>query len=234
MKGDREHRPERGAARDAERVGSRERVAKQRLKHHAGRGQRGADEGRRHHTRESRDEEDLRVEVVGERHRAVEDTRERDGRRPDDRREHNQRGQSRALPRDRDRRRRWWDATHDQAPPDRHDREVAGGRMPGDVRFDAVERAHRRRRQHLFGRTGGQHLAVFAAERDGGTSRRQVQVVRRQHIVTPWLGIQLPAGAAAPRSGGRCRATPSVRRAGAVACSVPARWRSRRAVFRRR
>ena len=91
-------------------------------------------------------------------------------------------------------------------------------RVPRDVRLDAVELPHRRRRQHLFGRTGRQHPAVLAAARAAGTapppdsdrastapsSRRGRRSARRSER-------------SAPRSGGRCRATPSVRRAAAAA-----------------
>ena len=77
MKGDRQHGAERRAAGDAERVRCRQRIAQQRLKDHAGGGERGADQRRREHARQARDEEDLRVGVVGEGDRAIEDARER-------------------------------------------------------------------------------------------------------------------------------------------------------------
>ena len=71
VKRDREHGAERGARRDAERVGRGERVAKQRLEDDARQRQAAADERGRQHARQARDEEDLRVNVVGERHRSV-------------------------------------------------------------------------------------------------------------------------------------------------------------------
>src|SRR5438477_634007 len=77
---DRKRRAERGAGRDAERVGRRERIPEQRLEHHSGRRKTAADQGGRDHARQARDEEDLRVDVVGEWRRSVEDLREIDRR----------------------------------------------------------------------------------------------------------------------------------------------------------
>ena len=62
---DGEHRAERRAGRDAERERRGQRIAQQRLEHDAGRGQRRADERARQDARHPRDEEDLRVDVVG-------------------------------------------------------------------------------------------------------------------------------------------------------------------------
>ena len=73
-----QHRAQRGAGRDAEREGRGERVAQQRLEHHAGRRQRAADQRRGQHARQPRDEEDLRVDVGGPRQRPVEGAREAD------------------------------------------------------------------------------------------------------------------------------------------------------------
>ena len=84
---DRQHRAERRAGRDAERVWRRQRVAQQRLKDHAGQRERRADQRGREHAGQPRDEEDLRVDVVGERDRSVEHPCQRDGRAADERRQ---------------------------------------------------------------------------------------------------------------------------------------------------
>ena len=73
---DRQHRAERRAGRDAERVGRRQRIAQQRLKDDARQRERAADERRGEHARQAGDEEDLRVDVVGERNRPIEDAAE--------------------------------------------------------------------------------------------------------------------------------------------------------------
>ena len=83
---DRQHRTERGPGRDAERERCGQRIAQQRLEDHAGRGQGGADQSRRQHPRQAGDEENLRVHVVGERNRPIEDTSEADMRGADERR----------------------------------------------------------------------------------------------------------------------------------------------------
>ena len=72
VEGDREHRAERRARRHAEREGCRQRVSQQALEHHAGRGERCADERPGERARQAGNEEDLRVDVVGEGHRRVE------------------------------------------------------------------------------------------------------------------------------------------------------------------
>ena len=69
---DRDHRAERGAGRDAQRVRRGQRVAEQSLKHDAGRGERPADERGRQRAGQARDQEDLGVHVVGKRHVAAE------------------------------------------------------------------------------------------------------------------------------------------------------------------
>ena len=66
VKRDGQHRAERRAGRDAQRVGRRQRVAEQRLKDDAGQGEAAPDQRRREHARQARHEEDLRVDVVGE------------------------------------------------------------------------------------------------------------------------------------------------------------------------
>ena len=78
--------PSDGAGRDAERVRRGQRVAEQSLEHDAGGGERAADERGRQRARQPRDEEDLRVHVVGERHRSAEHAAELDRRRSDERR----------------------------------------------------------------------------------------------------------------------------------------------------
>jgi hypothetical protein len=62
---DREHGAERRSRRHAQRERRRQRVAQQRLHHHAGDGERGADQPRGEHAGQSGDEEDLRGGVVG-------------------------------------------------------------------------------------------------------------------------------------------------------------------------
>ena len=83
----REHRAERGACRDSERKRRGERISQQRLQDDPGRGQRRSDQRAREHARQTRDEEDLRVGVVGERNRRVEDPPEADRGRADERRD---------------------------------------------------------------------------------------------------------------------------------------------------
>ncbi len=86
VEGDRHHRPERCAGRNAERVGRGERVAQQALEDDAGRGQGAADEGGGDGARQPRDEEYLCVDIVDKRHGAVEHPVERNRRRADERR----------------------------------------------------------------------------------------------------------------------------------------------------
>ena len=61
---DHQHRAERGSGGHAERERRGERVPQHRLKDHAGRGERRADERAREDARKPRDEEDLRVDVA--------------------------------------------------------------------------------------------------------------------------------------------------------------------------
>ena len=96
---DREHRAERAAGGHAERERRGERVAQQALEDDARRGERGADEGAGQRPRQPRDEEDLRVDVVGERDREIERAPQADRRRADERREQNRgRRQQRRRP----------------------------------------------------------------------------------------------------------------------------------------
>ena len=87
VEGDRHHRAERRARGDAQRVGRRQRVPQQRLEHDAGERERAADERRGQHARQPRDEENLRVDVVGVRDRPVEHRGQADARAADERRE---------------------------------------------------------------------------------------------------------------------------------------------------
>jgi hypothetical protein len=66
-KDDHEHRAERCAGGDAQGERRRQRIAKEGLKDHAGRGERRADKRCCENSRQSGDEEDLGVDVVGER-----------------------------------------------------------------------------------------------------------------------------------------------------------------------
>ena len=81
-------RPAPGAGGDAEGIRRRERIAQQRLKHDAGGRQGAADERRGEDARQARDEEDLRVGVVGVWNRSIEDTAEVNPRAADERRQH--------------------------------------------------------------------------------------------------------------------------------------------------
>ncbi len=84
---ERQHGAERGAGRHAERKRRCQRVSKQRLQDDARRGQRRSHEGACEHARQPRDEENLRVGVVCERHRRIEDAPEVDRRRAHERRQ---------------------------------------------------------------------------------------------------------------------------------------------------
>ena len=81
-----QHRAERRAGRDAERERRGERIAQQALEDDAGARERRADQRAGERSRQPRDEEDLRVRVVGERDRPVERAPQADRRRPDERR----------------------------------------------------------------------------------------------------------------------------------------------------
>ena len=96
---DRQHRAERGARRDAERERRRERIPEQRLKDDARRRERRTDERAGERPRQPRDEEDLRVDVLGQRDRSIQHAPEVDGRGP-----HKRRGDDRGQRRDRRRR----------------------------------------------------------------------------------------------------------------------------------
>ena len=173
MEGDRQHRAERRAARHAERVGRRERIAQQRLEDDAGERERAADQRRREDARQPGDEEDLRVDVVGERDRPIEHARQRDRRAADERRQRRAAASSsRAEAGDvaTIRRPRYGCTSGTRA--DRRDRQVAGARVKLDVGVDAVERAHVRGREHVRRRTLRQHAAVARAGSDGGTAPR--------------------------------------------------------------
>ena len=102
VKRDHDDGAERRAGRQAERIGRRERVAQKRLEDDAGDGEAAADEQRRQHARQPRDEEHLRVDVVGERDRSIEDARQRDRRRAHERRGEARRRRDRTEGRDRD------------------------------------------------------------------------------------------------------------------------------------
>ena len=73
IQGQRQHRTERGAGRDTEREWRGERVSEQRLKDDAGGRKRRSDQRAGQHARQARHEKYLRVGVVGERNRRVED-----------------------------------------------------------------------------------------------------------------------------------------------------------------
>ena len=127
-------------------------IAQQPLKDDAGRGERGADERARQRARQPRDEEDLRVDVVGKRHRPVERAPQVDRRRSDERRQHDcgERQQHRSRPW----RPRCAGGSVTGEPPDvhaphRHDDEMAGAGVRLDLGLHAVERADVGRRQHV-------------------------------------------------------------------------------------
>src|SRR6185295_1718893 len=89
---------ERGACRDAERERRRERIAQQRLHDDPRRGQGRPDDRAGEYARHPGDEENLRVDVVGKRNRAVEGAREADVGAADQRRQHARPERQRAIP----------------------------------------------------------------------------------------------------------------------------------------
>ena len=235
LKRDGEHRAERGAGRHAERERRRQRIAQQRLEHDAGRRQRGADQRRRQHARQPRDEEDLRVDVVGERdrrdrtrarqadRRAADERRRagsaRDGQRAEDRRcVRRQRARrpstvgrvviarSRAASRH--------DRSDDRSPP-----------WTCDVGVDVVQRADVRRRQHVVGRpvrrARGRRAAARASRH---TAAARFRSCVESTIVHAALAVQPRRAAPRSRADSRGRATRSARRAAArpAACASAA------------
>ena len=125
----------------------------------------GADQRAGERARQARDEEDLRVDVVGERHGRVERAAQADRRRADERRDDDRRQRQRA------------EAGHrrDEPPPDgaghgtrsasraanRRDDEMPGCGVQLHVGVDAVQRRECRRREHARGRPGREHAPVL-------------------------------------------------------------------------
>src|SRR5439155_1243543 len=87
VKSDRQDGAERRPRGNTERLRRGEWISQQRLKYHAGQGETAADDRRREDARQTSDEENLRVDVVGERDGPVEYARQPDGRAADQRRQ---------------------------------------------------------------------------------------------------------------------------------------------------
>ena len=216
--------PERRARRDAQRERRGQRVPQHRLEDDARGGERRADERAGQHARQPRDEEDLRVDVVGERDRAIEGARQADGRAADERRER-RRSTSASAPnpstvsatRVRIVSRARVPRVASTAParrtcPSRAARRQRSssvrdayghhGQMPGplvesDVGVDAVQLPHGVGRQHIGGRSLRQHPAVRACS----TSASQSDAARFRScvastIVTPRSRLSRSSSAA--------------------------------------
>ena len=173
--------PSDGAGRDAERERCGQRIPEQRLEDDAGGGEAGADDDGGEHAWKPRDEEDLRVDVVGKRQRRIERAPQADRRAADERsdkaaddREARRKTRCRrpggaapvATSRARHRRR---PSRLRSCRADRDHRQMARAFVRGDVRLDAVHGADVGAGQDALGRTRVDHASV--PQQDQRTAR---------------------------------------------------------------